>query len=430
MFKGKIQKEEMNANGSNIKFNTMNPAWILFFAAVVALLSSVVLLPFGDKTIKSTEAFIIPAQANDSWNAMRVALENFKAKPDESIYRVFFDREFKFQYPPSSLMFSYCVSQITPGYVMVEKVITWLSVLIMMFFVIKIYTHFFKFSWLAAGSLVILMLLYYPMMKAQHLGQIQAWINAMFAALFYFHIKGKLRIAGVLLGLICLIKPQCVVIAVWALIRNKKDMFFAFLAVTVAGTLAAVAIFGMQNHFDYLKVLSILSKHGEVYYPNQSLNGLLNRVFLDHQILDFSHRFLPPHNPIVYYASLIFAGVLFLSALVVPHRSRGTLDLCIIAITTTVISPIAWEHHYGILFPIYVFVFWGLLKTGASRWTWIFFGLSYFMCSHFFKMLNYLAYVPIANLLLSYLFFGALILLAICYKSIGRIRDERAGEVV
>ncbi len=420
----------MKANGLNMKFNSTNPAWILFFAAVVTIVSSVVLLPFGDKTLKSTEAFIIPAQLNDSWNAMRVALENFKAKQDESLYRVFFDREFKFQYPPSSLIFSYFVSQLTPGYVMVEKVITWLSVLVMMFFVIRIYAHFFKFSWLAAGSLVLLMLLYYPMMKAQHLGQIQAWINAMFTALFYFHIKGRLQISGVLLGLICLIKPQCVVIALWALIRGKKGMFVSFLAVVAAGTLLAVAIFGIQNHFDYLKVLSILSKQGEVYYPNQSLNGLLNRVFLDHQILDFSHRFLPPHNPVVYFSSLFFGGALLLSALVLPHKHKGTIDLCIIAITTTVISPIAWEHHYGILFPIYVFIFWGMLNAGASRWMWIFFGLSYFMCSHFFKMVNCLAYVPVVNLVLSYLFFGALILLAICYKNIGRIMDERAGDGV
>ena len=43
-------------------------------------------------------------------------------------------------------------------------------------------------------------------------------------------------------------------------------------------------------HIDYLRVLSYMAERGEAYFPNQSVNGLLNRLMsIDTGALEQSH---------------------------------------------------------------------------------------------------------------------------------------------
>ena len=93
--------------------------------------------------------------------------------------------------------------------------------------------------------------------------------------------------------------------------------------------------------------------------PNQSVNGLLNRWFHNGDSLVFEdHAFSPPHSIVAAgttIAAIVLLGLAFLLPFLCPRRDRR-FDLPIVAMTATVVSPIAWEHHYAVALPLFAIV--------------------------------------------------------------------------
>ncbi len=271
--------------------------------------------------------------------------------------------------------------------------------------------------------IAILTLSFYPIVKAYTLGQIQVWINAAVAAMIWCWMTDRKAASGLLLGLICLIKPQLCLLALWGLFRKEWRFLAAFVVTAIVGYSISVGLFGLRIHFDYLNGLAFLSRHGHCYYPNQSVNGLLNRFYSlqdpgEYNNLIWLNEHFPPFNPLVYWGTLISSMVLVLTALLVPLRSSdrgGVRDFCIMILSATMASPLAWEHHYGILLPIFAVMIVPLASKGpAERRILIWLGLSYLLTSNYYKIAQTLAATPF-NFLQSYLLFGALILLILLY---------------
>ena len=145
-----------------------------------------------------------------------------------------------------------------------------------------------------------------------------------------------------------------------------------------------------------MRVLSFLSQHGEAYYPNQSVNGMLNRIMsiFDPQAyvsLDLPAGQFPPFTLVgVGGHAGEFAG----AAAARPAARRSgdrtaiaLIDLSLMAVSCTMASPIAWEHHYGVTLPIYAVM---LATCLGDRTRLIWLGISYVLVS---------TYVPVTNLL-------------------------------
>lgn len=170
-------------------------------------------------------------------------------------------------------------------------------------------------------------LTFYPVVVAFSLGQIQVWINALFALAMLFWVVNRKALAGVLIGLISLIKPHFGIFLLWGLFRREWQ-FIATCAVTLCvGLIASILVFGWANHFDYLHVLSFIAERGETFYPNQSVNGLLNRLMsIDqphlYKSLAFSARSFPPYNAWVYWGTFI-SSVILLFAAIAHIRTNG-----------------------------------------------------------------------------------------------------------
>ena len=267
-------------------------------------------------------------------------------------------------------------------------------------------------------------LTFYPAVKAFTLGQIQVWINGLFALALLCWIADRKAIGGALIGLICLIKPHYGIFLLWAALRREWRFAIACAVTGGVGLAASIAAFGVAEHIDYLRALSYMSQHGEAYYPNQSLNGLLNRLMSVteprlYANLEFLPERFPPFNPWVYGGTMVAAAVILLAALVLPrrreHEGKGrdsTIDFCIMAVSATIASPIAWEHHYGILLPVFAVL---LAGTPARRGWWLFWlALSYVLASSFIPAANLLA-PTVLNVAQSYLFVGAVIVLLLLY---------------
>ena len=81
-----------------------------------------------------------------------------------------------------------------------------------------------------------------------------------------------------MVGLMCLVKPQYALFVLWGALRREWRFAAAGAAVIGLGLSASLALYGWSDHVDYLRVIGFLSERGETYYPNESVNGLMNRL--------------------------------------------------------------------------------------------------------------------------------------------------------
>jgi hypothetical protein len=115
--------------------------------------------------------------------------------------------------------------------------------------------------------------------------------------------------------------------------------------------------------------------------------------------------------------TLVTTAVLIMLALAYPWRERagGMADLSSIAVVSVIATPMAWEHHYGVILPIFVWLWFGLYRRGAvSPWA---LAVSWVLIADFLSPLNCFAAIPVANLLQNYMYFGALLLLVLLLRT-------------
>jgi hypothetical protein len=386
--------------------------------------------PWNETVFTQQSAFGQGRMSRDSWDPMEAALRHLESGDPRHLYdAVFFDERIKFQYPPTALLPLDALGYLGASSVFARlNVLTWLAVAI---------TAFATGGLLSAGSggprraaLFLLgaaaTLTFYPVMKAYSLGQIQAWITALLALLLLAWVRGRRTTAGVLLGLVFMVKPHFAVVALWALLRRERR--FAAAAAITAAVVAALSVhrYGLANHLNYVKALSFMGRHGEAFYPNQSMNGLLHRLLFNGNNLQFAGDRFAPFDPVVLVLTALSSLLLLAFALfgrVAPGARGGPLDLSAILLATVMASPIAWEHHYGVLAPIDALLAGEVVRTGERRRIALL-GLSYLLSANFLAVAQRLAETA-WNPLQSYLYLAALIAYAMLLAA--RKRDQGDG---
>jgi peptidoglycan/LPS O-acetylase OafA/YrhL len=91
-------------------------------------------------------------------------------------------------------------------------------------------------------------------------------------------------------------------------------------------------------------------------------------------------------------------------------------------------SPMAWEHHYGIVLGVFAWV-WFAYGSGQAKRPWLL-GLAFLLCMNFWSMTNFLWDKPGWNVLQSYLYFGALLLAGVLMAMAVRLRRGDAAVVL
>lgn len=407
-------------------------AWTLLITlgAVVLLNGALItgLMAFGapaaqalNQTAPGRSDALLRSAGNDSWKPMARAQRAFNDKPDESLYRVFFEDHIKFQYPPSALFvldlfpsrWFNGAESLEPGSRM-NQLLSWASRVAFalgILLCVLIYTHGDR-TMTTRDRLIVLVCgvllgaMFYPIVRAHILGQIQIFIDCLVAAALLAYLTGRRVLAGACIGLCCLIKPQYGLILLWGLLRRDWRFSGGLLVVAVTGLIAALFRYGLANHLDYLKVLSFISQHGEAYWPNQSFNGLLNRLLDNGDPRHFDRYSFPPYHPVVYFGTLLSSLAIMITALWRTHgRAPDALDLATALLGATLAAPVAWEHHYGILLAIFA------VATPKARGPLLL--ASYLMVANALLRPAWLLADPVRELLASHLFFGALLLFAI-----------------
>jgi hypothetical protein len=385
---------------------------------------------------------------DDSWKAMRAALDHINQARPEPLYASIFKTCVKFQYPPSSLLLLDAMQKTLGSFVISNLVLNTLSfgfLAVMLYALWSIYRKAFpRDVELTVYDHVIPLLIgvtSYPVLKSIQLGQIQTWLNTLFAVAALLYLRRRPTAAGVVLGIMATIKPQFALFLPWALVRKDWPFARGMLVTGVAIFAISLVRYGVAPYFEYARVLSDISRHGEAYFANQSFNGLLLRALRLGANVYFEKNQFAPYHPLVHAGT--FLSSLLLIAFAVFHRAGfdagnhpadktrpaaspnalgNTLHLCLAALCFTIGSPIAWEHHYGIMPVIFTVALVCLLSGPSDRRMWILLGAAWVLTAVRLAGTLALASTPL-NFLQSSMYFGALLLLVLLYRLSSRAPD-------
>jgi hypothetical protein len=360
-------------------------AWLVLLAVAngaVALLAALILVAAGaapGDAIRSTGPAHVRSLKrpgyDDSWTPMLKAYWQKERTPERGLYDIFFERRAKFQYPPSSLLVLDLVPRSVLGsgdppvseafkraLVWPSRLLTLLTVLVSAWIAMRGVERLAPVRsaplarWGVFGLVTLLGLWYYPLLKAVELGQVQIVIDALVAVAVLCFLGGREVATGVLVGACCLLKPQFALVLVWAAIRRRVSFLGGAAAALLVGLAAAVWRFGLRDLFDYVTVVRSIARYGEAYWPNQSVNGLLNRLLGNGDPIWFSDYDFVPYHPLVHALTVLTTLALIAGALwprAVDSSVKRSADFLIVCVAATIASPVAWEHHYGVLLPVF-----------------------------------------------------------------------------
>jgi len=218
------------------------------------------------------------------------------------------------------------------------------------------------------GSAVVLGA-FYPLRWMVMCVQAQSLITILLAGAIIAYARSRNTIAGVFAGLAICLKPHLGLLFLFACLRKE----WRFLAGMAAGctviVLASLAIVGIEPWRIYLKEIAPALSAGYAYYPNQSINGIVNR-WLGHSPIFL----LAPPSEIASLATkfaVVVFGLLAICprSLIFGNRGMGrlpavehgvrdsgvlanimylrALDVGLALLAIMLASPISWEHHFA-----------------------------------------------------------------------------------
>jgi alpha-1,2-mannosyltransferase len=401
-------------------------------AALIVLFST----SHNDTALKYPVIYARLAQSDDSWGFMEPAFLYTRTPDRGPLYESLFfgSEQFKFLYPPSSLLV-YWILYAEPintalgaagvGPTDILKIINYVLIPATIPVVAWLYLrpsgeHSSTMSRqdviITLVCLSVLLATFRPVMRGLELGQIQVWITFGLVTMFVIWTKERKGWCGVIAGLICLVKPQYGLILLWALVRREVRFSLAMVITGLAGISVSILVFGLWDHLDYVRLLSFLSQRGEAYFPNQSPNGLMNRLLFNGNMMAFTNEY-PPYNLIVHATTVISQIAIVGWALFGRSRiakNDRIFDLIIFMLAMTLSSPLAWEHHYGFIIAAYVILAVRIVSRPRNRYMLVLLLTSYTLASNDFEALNALAYTP-WNFLMSYLLLAGSLVLILLY---------------
>lgn len=394
----------------------------------------------------STFVVLTGHQGSDSLGVMLPVIHAFQRNPNAPIYEsAFFEQHTKFQYPPTSLLPVYGLMSLGASDSLVShlfKAISFLSVGLTIYLAFRLACHLLRRRRSAdlnadltrtdkailTAIFVIGGLFYYPLISGLSLGQIQAILTFGFTVAFLCWISGREVAASILIGLMTAVKPQYGLFFLWALVRRKFGVAAAGLCCLGAVGAVSLAVFGWHNNVEYFQVLHYIAPRGEGFFENQSMNGLLNRLLFNGNNMVWDAKNFAPQNTIVYAGTTIASAVLLALALFYPwgkSRRGGVADFACMILASTLASPVAWVHHYAILLPVLVWIWFGDVSYRGSKWTTGAVAAAYILMSDKITTVNVLAPVPALNILQSYFYCAAILVFVLLLQSRSEATENR-----
>lgn len=377
---------------------------------------------------------------NDSMFAMLASYRRETTNPQADLYSVVWEGHNKFQYPPASLLLLDLIPSsligteggVSPAVNRAVGQILWVCVLLTSLVCAAIFETSLAMAvpslhavslWLRLariGLVVGLVLGFYPVLKGYTLGQFQVVLNLGLSTALLAYMLGWSAVAGCIVACCSLVKPHYGLLLLWGLLLREPRFVMSFVVSLSFGLMVSIWRFGMEDHMNYVRVIRLISSHGEAFWPNQSFNGLLNRVIGNGSPVQFSFADFAPYNRFVHISTVVSSLTILGLGWISSWTGRGrpilsravTLATAIVAITMA--SPIAWEHHYGVLpacFALAVPYFMRLMPGGIA---WVLLVcISYLLTANALLRPEILFSNRVTGILGSHIFFGSMMLFAL-----------------
>jgi alpha-1,2-mannosyltransferase len=284
-------------------------------------------------------------------------------------------------------------------------------------------------DWQTVLAVVLAVVFCYPLLKGYSLGNAQTFLSFGFTLLLLLWSSGHQRASGVTAALLTFVKPQFVLLLVWMAVRKRWNAAAAFVVTGAVLLVLSVLVFGWHNNLDYVHVLAGLSRKAQSHYANQSMFGTLNRMIGNGENIEYTPMLYTPYIRWVYLTTVATALLLMTAVLVFPWgRMRGSAgDLAAMGIVSVAASPMAWEHHYGILPAVFAWL-WFAHACWQVRRPWLM-GLAALLTLNAWTGFNRLADFHGLNVLQSYMYFGALLLIVVLMRTAQAVTREDADPV-
>lgn len=399
---------------------------LALFAAISLLGVNAALALLGQPTaLHDSALWLRGVQGVDSWRPMNQAYAIATAEDGPPLYqRLFFDGRIKFVYPPTSLLLFRALDATLPerAWPAALNALSWLCIAIALAASAWLLDRALRdvappSSPADRGARILLATLvgvgFYPLIKAYTLGQMQVFVNACFALMLCAWWLGWRASAGVLVALMAAVKPQYALFALWGVVRRDWRFTAGAAAAGLVLLALSVASFGFGDHLDYLRVASHVARHGEAYWPNQTPNGFLQRLLHNGESAVWDPHVYPPFSATVYVGTLVASLGLLAAGLFWPPRARpraDALDLAGFGLALTLASPLAWEHHHGVLLPLLALALGAVVSAGGRALLGL--AVVALVASHYWEALARLS-GTVWNPLQSLLLFASLALLAL-----------------
>ncbi|WP_020182828.1 glycosyltransferase family 87 protein [Methylotenera sp. 1P/1] len=441
-----IFNADSHSSSSLVEVMRTSLALLLMFVASAVVINIGLQRMFGYGNELTTIYFATYLHAiagADSWGVMVKALTHLDAFPSESIYdALILKDQTKFQYPPSALLIFDLPHRFFglsyEAIVGIANIISWLCLPLLGIVFYKLIDKSVVTAWHTTSRLfsetqqqipvwmrvlalltgIATVAMFYPILRSYFLGQVQTFMTLLAGlALLAWQTK-RLGAAGVLLSICCSFKPQWIILIPWAFIRRQWHFLITFSISSAIIFLVSVSLYGVENWTDYFSVLSFLSQHGESFYPNQSINGIMHRLLLNGNNLEWLSNTFPPYHPWVYLTTLLTSALLLAVALFWKFlRQPNATDLSIMMLSLTIASPIAWEHHYGIAILLLAIILpLSVVYRPLGQWTVSYIWVMYLLISQNFGYFASSLADTYWNVLQSTLYIGVIMLLWLLYK--------------
>ena len=409
--------------------------WVLLQAIIVNVVIAAVRLP--DAFWVLTPWSSTPRATFDSWRPIADAVRSVTDHGGAGLYqRVYFESSHQFTYSPQSLALFDLVERaglVSWGNYAALNVVSQLVLLTVGVCAGLAQRSMSLGESLSLGGAVPCILLglvttflFYPAIRGFELGQIQTWLTLLLTLAIWAHAAGRKLTAGVLLGLLMIVKPYYALALLWALLSGERRVLAGQLAVLTATTGLSVALYGFPIHVEFVDLLGALGRRGESFHANQSLAGLLHRAVFNgnNLVWDPWHRSTPELGWVNAVSRSWGLGWV-LAALIAARKGDRRTGLWLVLVTTLVASPVAYEHYYALCIPIFIALGLHALREGRLSIRTLLLASSFIVAGNFLGLTRSLA-ASRWNVFQSGLFFAGVTLLLLLHVHHARAAREGA----
>ena len=330
---------------------------------------------------------------------------------------LFFEKHVKYIYPTSSLLLEYVANSFGVTLHSLIRFLVLTSAMLTLLIAGDVFLRVLPaqledrgYRWRIRALIALLGTFFYPLVNGIELGQRQTMLTFLFTLAVWLWMRGQKVQAAVCLAVACSFKPPLALFLLWGALRREWRFVWTLLGTALLIQVVAIWVFGWRNEWEYLPVLSYLSRHGEMLGENQSVNGFLQRLTrngMNDPVTEYVSY--PPYNRIVYLGTVLSSLFFVAVGLVVPVWRRWkdpAGDFVFFGLLSTIASPIVWTHHYGVFYVGSVYLLALCLKHEGSIPGPL--TLCFVVLANFFHLLGHFYWVPSVNWIFSYVLYAGL----------------------